>query len=105
MGVVRMVNCFQSVKVIKFESNSQQNIKNDNISVDCFQSVKVIKFESNSQQASKDPDKGEYCFQSVKIIKFESSAALQSAYLSYSSQKSVVSNILSTTTGSLRSTS
>ena len=71
----------------------------------CFQSVKVIKFESNSQQASKDPDKGEYCFQSVKIIKFESSAALQSAYLSYSSQKSVVSNILSTTTGSLRSTS
>ena len=41
--------CFQCVKVIKFESNSQRLCKNSEKRVCCFQCVKVIKFESNSQ--------------------------------------------------------
>ena len=43
-------SCFQSVKVIKFESNSQLASMTVAMQESCFQSVKVIKFESNSQQ-------------------------------------------------------
>ena len=42
-------SCFQSVKVIKFESNSQLTPITSERMPGCFQSVKVIKFESNSQ--------------------------------------------------------
>ena len=42
-------NCFQSVKVKKFESNSQPTIDDKIFLYNCFQSVKVKKFESNSQ--------------------------------------------------------
>ena len=42
--------CFQCVKVIKFESNSQLTLTYDNSHISCFQCVKVIKFESNSQR-------------------------------------------------------
>ena len=40
---------FQSVKVKKFESNSQHVPMKAILPNDCFQSVKVKKFESNSQ--------------------------------------------------------
>ena len=46
----RTGDCFQSVKVKKFESNSQHDQKISFSGGDCFQSVKVKKFESNSQQ-------------------------------------------------------
>ena len=42
-------SCFQSVKDIKFESNSQLSIMMVMQVYRCFQSVKDIKFESNSQ--------------------------------------------------------
>ena len=42
-------SCFQSVKDIKFESNSQPAIFDNILKQSCFQSVKDIKFESNSQ--------------------------------------------------------
>ena len=41
--------CFQSVKVKKFESNSQRLTLCLMTAHGCFQSVKVKKFESNSQ--------------------------------------------------------
>ena len=41
--------CFQSVKDIKFESNSQPCLIRSSQEDSCFQSVKDIKFESNSQ--------------------------------------------------------
>ena len=44
--------CFQCVKVIKFESNSQQPMLQNVGDQRCFQCVKVIKFESNSQLSS-----------------------------------------------------
>ena len=43
------LGCFQSVKDIKFESNSQPYRSDDAQNFCCFQSVKDIKFESNSQ--------------------------------------------------------
>ena len=46
--------CFQSVKDIKFESNSQRDYFALEFHLRCFQSVKDIKFESNSQPASPD---------------------------------------------------
>ena len=42
-------SCFQSVKVKKFESNSQLDVVSYVSKYGCFQSVKVKKFESNSQ--------------------------------------------------------
>ena len=47
--LVLPVHCFQSVKVKKFESNSQRAAGDDVTDDNCFQSVKVKKFESNSQ--------------------------------------------------------
>ena len=41
--------CFQYVKFIKFESNSQRTRYADDTKKSCFQYVKFIKFESNSQ--------------------------------------------------------
>ena len=41
--------CFQYVKFIKFESNSQLDMKLPADWASCFQYVKFIKFESNSQ--------------------------------------------------------
>ena len=76
--LVMVADCFQSVKVIKFESNSQQQHPDADRPDNCFQSVKVIKFESNSQ-LRKEMDKwGGNCFQSVKVIKFESNSQLLS---------------------------
>ena len=46
-----MKSCFQSVKVKKFESNSQRRYGEAGQALGCFQSVKVKKFESNSQHA------------------------------------------------------
>ena len=43
MKVVLPNYCFQSVKVKKFESNSQQDSDDRVIEAHCFQSVKVIK--------------------------------------------------------------
>ena len=94
--------CFQSVKDIKFESNSQQSASahdgtpvttpsrmpttvesntqrmRDMLSLpgSCFQSVKDIKFESNSQLTVKLIALRCSCFQSVKDIKFESNSQL-----------------------------
>ena len=51
MTIILVVfRCFQSVKDIKFESNSQLKDYFAEIVRGCFQSVKDIKFESNSQQ-------------------------------------------------------
>ena len=66
--------CFQNVKVIKFESNSQLASLNKQVSISCFQNVKVIKFESNSQQGAKFTWLEMSCFQNVKVIKFESNS-------------------------------
>ena len=44
-------DCFQSVKVKKFESNSQRVALTVFWQIGCFQSIKVKKFESNSQRA------------------------------------------------------
>ena len=41
--------CFQSIKVKKFESNSQLGGIIEKVYTRCFQSIKVKKFESNSQ--------------------------------------------------------
>ena len=46
---VNEMSCFQYVKFIKFESNSQPNDNVDIVHECCFQYVKFIKFESNSQ--------------------------------------------------------
>ena len=66
--------CFQSIKVKKFESNSQPTLRTLLASLRCFQSIKVKKFESNSQ-----PETSSYlcccsCFQSIKVKKFESNS-------------------------------
>ena len=45
------LSCFQYVKFIKFESNSQPPLEERKILNCCFQYVKFIKFESNSQRA------------------------------------------------------
>ena len=45
-------SCFQSVKDIKFESNSQQVVNDARRYRGCFLSVKDIKFESNSQPST-----------------------------------------------------
>ena len=52
MGIVCLMraSCFQYVKFIKFESNSQLDFIDIYFPVGCFQYVKFIKFESNSQQ-------------------------------------------------------
>ena len=42
--------CYQSVKDINFESNSQQFLLKLEEHLGCYQSVKDINFESNSQQ-------------------------------------------------------
>ena len=44
--------------------------------MDCFQSVKVKKFESNSQLTNYSIPSSDYCFQSVKVKKFESNSQL-----------------------------
>ena len=67
-------SCFQSVKDIKFESNSQLKDTYNGNRYGCFQSVKDIKFESNSQHHRHLPHTQESCFQSVKDIKFESNS-------------------------------
>ena len=66
--------CFQSVKDIKFESNSQHDGTVLTALGRCFQSVKDIKFESNSQLWKDKDSFREGCFQSVKDIKFESNS-------------------------------
>ena len=66
--------CFQSVKVKKFESNSQQTTSHTMYVHSCFQSVKVKKFESNSQQLVPTASADICCFQSVKVKKFESNS-------------------------------
>ena len=48
-GSAGTLSCFQSVKVKKFESNSQHTFGFMWCPAGCFQSVKVKKFESNSQ--------------------------------------------------------
>ena len=45
------LRCFQSIKVKKFESNSQLAMELYLHGYCCFQSIKVKKFESNSQLA------------------------------------------------------
>ena len=65
---------FQSVKDIKFESNSQQVVNDARRYRGCFQSVKDIKFESNSQPSLAGYFHFYSCFQSVKDIKFESNS-------------------------------
>ncbi len=69
-----LIGCFQCVKVIKFESNSQHNYYFSNYADSCFQCVKVIKFESNSQHAPLAQKLNPCCFQCVKVIKFESNS-------------------------------
>ena len=46
---MKAVGCFQYVKFIKFESNSQPKSSVTQLIGGCFQYVKFIKFESNSQ--------------------------------------------------------
>ena len=53
--LVVFLSCFQSVKDIKFESNSQRTFIEVPGITSCFQSVKDIKFESNSQQENSGP--------------------------------------------------
>ena len=69
-------SCFQYVKFIKFESNSQPGIHESYPDMGCFQYVKFIKFESNSQQNFFTHPKTWCCFQYVKFIKFESNSQL-----------------------------
>ena len=66
--------CFQYVKFIKFESNSQLQIGTDALDNGCFQYVKFIKFESNSQLPVVFITVVVRCFQYVKFIKFESNS-------------------------------
>ena len=47
---VAQQSCFQYVKFIKFESNSQHMCYQPITFRSCFQYVKFIKFESNSQR-------------------------------------------------------
>ena len=75
--------CFQSVKVKKFESNSQPCSYGHSHSSCCFQSVKVKKFESNSQPILSHCLSLRSCFQSVKVKKFESNSQ-RSAILCHS---------------------
>ncbi len=84
MGVLsKGASCFQSVKVKKFESNSQLKKRVTEKQNGCFQSVKVKKFESNSQPLPMfDPIKN-CCFQSVKVKKFESNSQLIWVYSLY----------------------
>ena len=70
--------CFQYVKFIKFESNSQRELSVNAVDTSCFQYVKFIKFESNSQPGGK-VEQAQGCFQYVKFIKFESNS--QQAFL------------------------
>ena len=74
MDGIDNLSCFQCVKVIKFESNSQQSSCYSNRIVGCFQCVKVIKFESNSQLIVVALAMVICCFQCVKVIKFESNS-------------------------------
>ena len=71
-----ITGCFQYVKFIKFESNSQLVITDINIDASCFQYVKFIKFESNSQHEGYKHLVKLGCFQYVKFIKFESNSQL-----------------------------
>ena len=73
--------CFQCVKVIKFESNSQLLFKTSISRLCCFQCVKVIKFESNSQLIGNFTFHLTRCFQCVKVIKFESNSQLSTSDL------------------------
>ena len=68
------MRCFQYVKFIKFESNSQLKTDDYGNSRSCFQYVKFIKFESNSQLSSIYAFFTPSCFQYVKFIKFESNS-------------------------------
>ena len=68
--------CFQCVKDIKFESNSQLDTRISVFVECCFQCVKDIKFESNSQLRMKIFSFIFCCFQCVKDIKFESNSQL-----------------------------
>ena len=74
-----MQRCFQSVKVKKFESNSQPSVRVESEPFSCFQSVKVKKFESNSQLVLDKRLALNSCFQSVKVKKFESNSQLMYA--------------------------
>ena len=69
--------CFQYVKFIKFESNSQPVSLFICVCACCFQYVKFIKFESNSQPAWACHSFLVGCFQYVKFIKFESNSQLK----------------------------
>ena len=68
------IRCFQYVKFIKFESNSQRHHSGNLRIACCFQYVKFIKFESNSQPGRKISAMFRCCFQYVKFIKFESNS-------------------------------
>ena len=68
------LSCFQYVKFIKFESNSQQTASPNLMLLSCFQYVKFIKFESNSQPLLVVSLSWQRCFQYVKFIKFESNS-------------------------------
>ena len=68
------VSCFQYVKFIKFESNSQPFFIYIFAKKSCFQYVKFIKFESNSQLDTVQSAFDDGCFQYVKFIKFESNS-------------------------------
>ena len=70
------LRCFQYVKFIKFESNSQLWFAAFLSEHCCFQYVKFIKFESNSQLYSFCYKIYVSCFQYVKFIKFESNSQL-----------------------------
>ena len=73
------ISCFQYVKFIKFESNSQHSLNRlspPSLTRSCFQYVKFIKFESNSQRQTAAYSSSVRCFQYVKFIKFESNSQL-----------------------------
>ena len=60
---------FQSIKVKKFESNSQLQVPPPAGQGGYFQSIKVKKFESNSQRVDEVTSMEKGCFHSVKVIK------------------------------------
>ena len=60
--------CFQSVKDIKFESNSQPTPTDNPFIEGCFQSVKDIKFESNSQPACSDGKGNRRIYETTDIV-------------------------------------
>ena len=74
MNIGAGVSCFQYVKFIKFESNSQLQSHILHYNACCFQYVKFIKFESNSQLSLLQISHLLGCFQYVKFIKFESNS-------------------------------